>query len=404
MGASNAAPETPADVHQHRRLGGVDTLRCFAMTAVILQHCRLLPMGWVGVWLFYVISGFVVTASLQDLPRTIGQASGVRTFFDRRAKRIIPVYTLYVATGLIVTAIISGKWEFDIFVPLMLFYNNFAAWFGYISYGSWNTGHLWTVSVEMQFYIWFGIAFFLAPRRQLIWFLAALLVIDPVLRLLVSLPLSHLPAGQAAFIIYTASPLHFDAFAAGALLAFRRDLFLKPPSARLLLAAGGLGLVVYFTTYFVVNLWLHDQRGLDATRGILSGIAFGDWRQVWSYSVVVLASTGLVACVAADAIPSLKVVSDWPPFRWIGVRSYGAYVFHPAALQGASWFWRSMGVAAPHSMLGVLRYGVIMFAVAFPVTLGLAAVSYKYFEMPIIRSGRAAARVGAARPRPDIKI
>jgi hypothetical protein len=42
----------------------VDALRCVAMTAFVAVHCRLLPFGWAGVWLFFVISGFAITSSL----------------------------------------------------------------------------------------------------------------------------------------------------------------------------------------------------------------------------------------------------------------------------------------------------------------------------------------------------
>jgi len=46
------------------RIGSIDALRCFAMTAVVAQHNGLLPFGWTGVWLFFVISGYVVTVAL----------------------------------------------------------------------------------------------------------------------------------------------------------------------------------------------------------------------------------------------------------------------------------------------------------------------------------------------------
>src|SRR5580704_5953950 len=58
QGANQAAAST-------RYIGEIDGLRCFAMTGVVAGHCSLM-LGWVGVWLFFVISGFVVTKSLRQ--------------------------------------------------------------------------------------------------------------------------------------------------------------------------------------------------------------------------------------------------------------------------------------------------------------------------------------------------
>jgi len=81
------------------RIGAIDGLRAIAMTMVVLQHCGLMPFGWMGVWLFYVISGFVVCSTFHSrASRETGPyASTVADFMKRRAVRIWPVYFLYIA-------------------------------------------------------------------------------------------------------------------------------------------------------------------------------------------------------------------------------------------------------------------------------------------------------------------
>ena len=69
----------------------VDALRGLAMTAVILGHCKLMPFGWMGVWLFYVVSGFSVTTSLFGGRRREASAgAAIGGFYLRRALRIWP--------------------------------------------------------------------------------------------------------------------------------------------------------------------------------------------------------------------------------------------------------------------------------------------------------------------------
>src|ERR1700730_2664375 len=92
-------------------VGEVDALRCLAMTAVVAQHCQLLPFGWTGVWLFFVISGFAITTSLLGSDRTKHtKPMLIRNFYVRRCLRIWPVYFLVVA-GNLIAAISLGKSE-----------------------------------------------------------------------------------------------------------------------------------------------------------------------------------------------------------------------------------------------------------------------------------------------------
>jgi peptidoglycan/LPS O-acetylase OafA/YrhL len=362
------------------RLNRIDALRCIAMSSVFLQHCHLLPCGWMGVWLFYVISGFVVTASLLDPVRVESPINALRHFFERRARRIIPVYAAMVLFGFAVTAAVSQRLEIATLVSYLLFYNNFAAPFGHTSFSGLNTGQLWTVSVEMQFYAIFGAAFFFLSRRKLTALLFAMIVAAPLLRIVVSALFT-----KGAFVVYTASPLHFDSFAAGALMALNREAILQPKNLRRLWIAAAAAVASYAGAYVGYNVVVKHAHGLNAFRNVFSGVIWGQSRQLWLYSVIALASSAVVAQAASGRRATLfNLVLDQPLLRWIGVRSYGAYVFHIAVLTAAG-LALHLHHHAGKNIAAHLQSGAILFAVAYPATMGLAALSYRWFEQPLIR-------------------
>jgi peptidoglycan/LPS O-acetylase OafA/YrhL len=81
------------------RIDEVDGLRAIAMTMVIAQHCGL-PFGWTGVWLFFVISGYVISRNFLCEAYTNGPVlQEYKIFMLRRFFRIVPVYTFYIAIG-----------------------------------------------------------------------------------------------------------------------------------------------------------------------------------------------------------------------------------------------------------------------------------------------------------------
>jgi len=88
----------------------VDALRCVAMTGVVATHCDLLPFGWAGVWLFYVISGFAITSSLLASDRmSHSKPVLLRNFYAKRCLRIWPIYFLVVGPTLIAAAIAGQR-------------------------------------------------------------------------------------------------------------------------------------------------------------------------------------------------------------------------------------------------------------------------------------------------------
>ena len=80
------------------RITEIDGLRAVAMTIVVAHHCGLLPFGWVGVWIFFVISGYVISRKfMRQGYSNKPAAKQYVTFISRRFWRIVPVYLLYLS-------------------------------------------------------------------------------------------------------------------------------------------------------------------------------------------------------------------------------------------------------------------------------------------------------------------
>jgi peptidoglycan/LPS O-acetylase OafA/YrhL len=364
----------------HGRQGDIDSLRCFAMAAVVAQHSHILPFGWMGVWIFYVISGFVVTSALRSRP--LGPPRQWLTdFYIRRTARIAPVYYAYLAVGFVVMAAM-GRYQWETFALLGVFVGNIAEMIGLGELNGWATGHLWTVSVEMQFYLVYGLAYLFLPRRRLVQVLIGFLVLAPLFRALEGaiLPSFKSPAG-VAYAIYASPIAHFDAFAAGALLALRQARMTARNGQAKLFALGVAMFVAYCLVYVAVNIIVRHQHGPQALRCIISGILYGEGREIWLYSALMVLNAGVVAWSATGQAPWRRI-TQFPLFRHVGEISYSAYIFH-----GMTLTWTGMALSnllEPKLTNSILGH-VLLFAGGLVGAVILAEISFRLFETPIIR-------------------
>ena len=364
------------------RIGQIDTLRAFAMTAVIIQHCGLMPFGWLGVWLFFVISGFVVTESL--MARTIATGVGERLyqFYIRRIVRIWPIYLGFCVVGFAVSSMIIGRLDWRPMASLIGFYNNVEVAFGNGFFAAWPSGQLWTISVEWQFYLVFGLAFIFVPKRWLAVGLGVLVFLCPLLRFaLGSWLASRYSPLDAAYAVYTFPGLHFDAFAMGALLAiFGPRVGWRCLSARLTWL-GAAGLTSYCLIYIMINA-AHGARGVNLVTNVISGICFGDRREVFLYSAIDLASVAFVAiAVVGGGMLEPLLKQRW--LQAIGRVSYGGYIYHSAVLGFILWIIKALDFNPPGQM-GAAARGLVELTIALPTTILLAFASYRWIEQPLL--------------------
>ncbi|TIM79379.1 MAG: acyltransferase [Mesorhizobium sp.] len=362
-----------------QRVGPVDALRGLAMTAVVAQHCGLLPFGWTGVWLFFVISGYVVTLTVISRESDQPALERLVGFFRRRALRIVPVYFAYICAG-VVTVLVSGS-SLDLIAlgSLLGFINNLAMTLGRGELGSWPVGHLWTISVEMQFYVIYGFALFLMSRRTVVLLLLSMLILAPMLRLAVSIGLTRIGWGAetSAYAVYAGSFLHTDAFATGCLLAFLSKYGMLQIKAPFVAIVGICLLFLYVIFYTSINYYVVEARGIDILKNVLSGILWGQYREVFLYSALAAASGGLVSLAAVEH-RSVHWLLRLKSLQHIGEISYGAYIYHAIAI-----------VAAKLALSPIMDFSanprpihtwIALFLLAYLLTIVAAELSFRFFE------------------------
>jgi len=361
------------------RIAEIDGLRALAMSMVIAQHCGLLPCGWMGVWLFYVISGYVITRGFvggDDARAAPGER--YRAFLWRRALRIAPLYLLYLAlNALIVWPRGEAAGALRDLPSLLGFVFNWQMI--YAAGGAWSPfGHLWTLSVEQQFYLVFPLLALCVPARAQWPVTLALVLAGPLLRWGFSSALYFDDAGQRAFAVYAASPCHIDAFLIGSLLARGGSrLYGAPRFATALSAAAVLAASAYAGGYVLVNLRL-GAHGVDVLRNVVSGVLYGQGREVFVYVAVDL----LAAALLVAALRGARWLA-WSPLVHVGRVSYGGYLFHALVLWGVA---ELIGGKVREQPLAIR---LIAFVAVWGATVLAATASFRWFEAPVARWGRA---------------
>lgn len=343
MTAARAAP-LPVRARQ------IDALRGYSVLAVLHSHFWVpWVTGHLGVRLFFVISGFLITAILLRERDALATGDGPRqiliAFFARRVLRIVPplflVLLVAAAAGLEGLRSALG-WHLALLSNVLFFVED--------SYRPWATAHLWSVSVEEQFYLLWPLAMLFLPRRIQPWICGAMIVTAIVTRVILLATVT----GYVRPLV--ATPAHFDALGAGALWALAVHRGFASRWLRPLQIVGLAAAVVALAVYLM-----------------LSGF-------VTEYLIAeTLSVVPMVAMVATAATmpgtTAWRIVAN-PPIVKLGEISYGVYLFHYFVLAG---FW----ALAARLGLPVLPLGPLTFAACGTITIALASLSWRYYEAPI---------------------
>ena len=368
-------------LERHRTLPmmtGLDGVRALAVIAVLLYHLEVgwLPAGFLGVDVFFVVSGFLITSLLVADIRRFGHFD-VKRFWVRRARRLFPALILVLIGVVAFTAAVMPdelrRLRGDVLAAVG-YVTNWALIYSDTSYFDSMARppllrHLWSLAVEEQFYLLWPLAvaagWALLRRRMLsiVW-LGALLSV--ALMALLYEPLSD------------PSRVYFgtDTRAVGLLI--------------------GAGLAFVTTPTRLVRPAVGRRRALTELAGWAGLAGLAAWMLLGSeftsamynggFLAVSLASAALI--IGAAAPTSVSRLLSIPVLGWIGRRSYGIYLWH----------WPVIMVTRPQ--LDVTVDGWALDAARVAITLALAAASYRFVERPIIEKGVAGWMRGLLTPRP----
>jgi peptidoglycan/LPS O-acetylase OafA/YrhL len=239
----------------------IDGLRGIAIALVMVHHfwpgtrwAELAHLGWIGVDLFFVISGFLITGILLD---TREEPAYFRNFYARRALRIFPLYYLFLTAAFVIIPLA----EAGPYLQTAFLRESGSPWWYYLYGGNLReaiTGTepayilapLWSLSIEEQFYITFPVVVFLLPPRTLRFLLLALIVVAPIFRTATALAW---PMNER--IQYLATISRMDVIALGGLIAVShrmKDAWL--PSRRTTARLFAVALVVLAVTFCLSGL------------------------------------------------------------------------------------------------------------------------------------------------------
>lgn len=353
---------------QRTRIPSLDGLRAISIGLVLALHMsdstNFVPYSWVepfnpghtGVWVFFVISGFLITSLLLNELRTTGRID-LKEFYFRRTLRIFPPMYAYIA----VLAVLSSLAVIELQAGDLLRALTYTVNYHNVG-GSWFVAHLWSLSVEEQFYLLWPAVLCFGGRQKAMKAALAVVLGAPVIRFLlwVAVPEYRINIGHTFETVA-------DALAMGCLLAGFRDELWQRGWYRRLLTSRWFALMPFFAAGMYM-LYVRPR-----------------------FSVLIAEPLGNLAvalCIDwAVRFPERAVgrFLNWRPLIAVGVLSYSLYVWQQLFLQQ----YRQPG----------------QWWATFPVSLLLALItavaSYFLIEQPALRLRHLLSRRRAPAPRPE---
>jgi peptidoglycan/LPS O-acetylase OafA/YrhL len=325
--------------------------------------------GWVGVDLFFVLSGFLITGILYD---SLHKPAYFRKFYLRRTLRIFPLYYGVLLALVVATPLLRISWNRYTLSNFFYIANFFTSphdpgsvyfLFPFRTQPHViNLGHFWTLCIEEQFYLaWPALVWLIRSRRLLLSFCVAVMVLMPLLRTILYL---YHPQYIANGYVYSSSFFRVDTLLTGGALAlWLRGTRLPTPQiqrlARVLIA-------IFPLTLLVIYGQGHHTAGNIAVTPVISTIG---------YTLIALSA----ACLIVFALDVRSAFSSRIANRsliHLGRISYGLYIFHDMPIFFIN---RLADRLAPY------HSSFLVFFIGFGFTYMMARLSYRYLEAPFLR-------------------
>lgn len=331
--------------------GDIDGLRCVAVLLVVLFHIlppRYLAGGYVGVDIFFVISGYLITGILG---RELAQGTFTfASFYERRVRRIMPALFVLLAATTVLGARVLTPVDFIPYarslVAAVLSYSNLYFWTQDSYFNVTRVKlleHTWSLSVEEQFYLLFPAALLLAWRRG--WRLAPTIAVFGGISFAVSAYMAYRMPQAAFFMPYSRA----WELMIGALLAITSYRPRLRPAARLALAAAGLVMIVLAVEFY-------------SKRTPFPGAA----------ALAPCCGAALLLWTGEEGGTAVSRLLAWSPLRFIGKISYSLYLWH----------WPLLLAARAGGLPGISGRGMQSTLLLLVLSIACAYLSWRWVEQP----------------------
>lgn len=340
------------------RIPGLDFLRALAVMLVIADHSGipalgpvLLTNGSLGVEIFFVLSGFLITWILLAELRASGTI-GLKDFYQRRAARLLPAFYLYVAAGLLILWVAHKPIPWAAVASSSLYVlNYYQAFTGATSH---FLSHCWSLAVEEQFYfLWPFLLIFLVKRQMSLK--AAIVTLVALIWTYRAVALLCFNASDE--YLYRALETRADHLLVGALLAvmLQEPLWQKRWEA----AARQTWIAPVLIAVLIASTSAHGQMAYKYALG-------------FALEPILIAALLPTVVLWAQRSAGWTRVLTAPLVTKVGQASYGIYLFHPFVVHPAR--------HAVERLTGSFALG---FAFSVTVLTVVAVLSYRFIESPL---------------------
>ncbi len=353
-----------------RYIAGFDGIRAIAVIAVLLFHADLawLPGGFLGVDVFFVLSGFLITSILLKERETTGSIAFGR-FYLGRARRLLPALLLVLATSALLALLFAQDAAATLRTDIIASLGYVSNWWYIFHDQSYfeaigrppMLAHLWSLAVEEQFYLVWPVVLLIAFRWRGRPGVRRAAIIGAIASTLLMATLAlwwGMPGAVDPSRLYFGTDTHAMGVLLGAALAtvWRPDKLpqrVKAPAPFLLFLVGAVALGVL--------VWFFHTLTQDSTFLYVGGF------------FVVAAVTAILIAVVSHPAVSLGRLLGMAPLRYIGTRSYGLYLWH----------WPIFVITRPGIDIGWT--GMPALILRLGLTALVAEASFRWVEMPVRR-------------------
>lgn len=318
------------------RIRQLDGVRALAILAVFVHHALHVKLMWMGVDLFFILSGFLITGVLLDI-KDLSFGQVLARFYERRARRILIPYAVFLAVA---TLFVGVAWMRYWYMYVLL--TNFLTPLHIPHPSAFEV--LWSLAVEEQFYLVWPFAVYFLSYGNLRRLCLFLIVLAPVLR------------GTLHFsehwIVYMLTPFRMDLLAIGGLLC----LEWRQNPARIRAWGAKIGIPLSFAgiaLLFGLSRFGYSTDGNTAVGNVL--IYEGCLATCFGMMLYALGGRGIGWL-------------QWPPLTYIGRVSYSMYLIHTGVI----------------ALVFMQFHGLAGAAIALALTLGYATVSWYVLERRLL--------------------